>query len=64
MGGGYGMGYGGEGAAMGAAPVQALPVPRIIPYKQLLIVRHTTTGQNDIARLLGAMAAAMDEKDK
>ena len=64
MGGGYGMGHGGEGTAMGAAPVRALPVPRIIPYKQLLIVRHTTTGQNDIARLLGAMAAAMDEKDK
>ena len=64
IGGGYEMGYGGEGAAPGAAPARAAPVPKIIPHKQLLIVRHTTTGQNDVARLLGAMAAAMDEKDE
>ena len=64
MGGSMGGVYGGGGPPPGAAPVPAVPVPRIIPYKQLLIVRHTTTGQNDIARLLGAMAAAMDEKDE
>ena len=32
----------------------------IIPFKKLLIVRHTTIGQDDVAKLLSAIAAAMD----
>jgi hypothetical protein len=51
--------FGGSSMGPTSHPARAIPVPRIIPFRQLLIVRHTTIGQQDVANLLGAMAAAI-----
>lgn len=44
-------------------PTAAGPTPgmRIIPFRQLLIVRHTTVGQEQVAAFLADLAAALDE---
>ncbi len=51
---------GGYGGGMGGMTAPQPTHSRVIPFKQLLIVRHTTTGQDDVARLLAAIAAALD----
>jgi hypothetical protein len=52
----------GGGGGMAVPPPQPNAGLRIIPYKQLLIVRHTTIGQHQVASLLAALAAAQQEK--
>jgi hypothetical protein len=56
---GQGGGYGG----MGGIPINPPTQFRVIPFQQLLIVRHTTTGQEQVAKLLAAIAAAMHGGD-
>lgn len=67
-GGGFGGGY--PGMPVGPAAVMApgglvaapmkldSPLPRIIPYKRLLVVRHTSVGHREFGRLLEALAVA------
>lgn len=69
--GGYGGGYpgmpGGDPAAGmapggmgGGAPMKpAELLPRIVPHKRLLIVRHTSVGHREFSKLLEALAFAM-----
>lgn len=66
FGGGYpGMPGGGPAAGMapggmgGGAPMRpAAPLPRIVPHKRLLIVRHTSVGHREFSKLLEALAFA------
>lgn len=51
-----GMAPGGLG---GGAPMKpSAPLPRIVPHKRLLIVRHTSVGHRDFSKLLEALAFA------
>ncbi len=68
--GGYGAGppgmpgSGGPAAGMapggpGGGPMKLVaPLPRIIPHKRLLIVRHTSVGHREFGKLLEALASA------
>jgi hypothetical protein len=49
-------------AGLSATPVSS-PL-RIIPFQHLLVVRHTTRGHEDVARLLGALAENLKEARK
>ena len=51
---------GGMGSGMGGVPATEYPasLPRIIPAKRLLIVRHTSAGQHEVSQLLEALAVA------
>lgn len=51
---------GGMGGGMGDVPATEYPasLPRIIPAKRLLIVRHTSAGQHEVRQLLEALAVA------
>ena len=68
--GGYGAGHpgmpGGGGPAAGMAPggmagppmELVASLPRIIPHKRLLVVRHTSVGHREFSKLLETLAAA------
>lgn len=48
------------GAAIGAAPRKPdATLPRIVPHKRLLIVRHTSVGHREFSKLLEALAFAV-----
>ncbi len=48
------------GGGMGGMGAPPLVHSGIIPFNQLLIVRHTTIGQDDVAKLLAAIGAALE----
>ena len=48
-------------SATPVAPVRP-PLPRIIPFQTLLLVRHTSPGHDEMARLLGAMAEGLKKE--
>lgn len=51
-------------ADAGASAASASSPLRIVPLKHLLVVRHTTRGHEDVARLLGALAENLKETRK
>jgi hypothetical protein len=48
------------GTGQGGMAIRGIGL-RIIPFRRLLIVRHTTVGQDEVARLLADLAAALQE---
>lgn len=48
-----------SGAGDGATTEPAAPLPRIVPHKRLLIVRHTSVGHREFSKLLEALAFAV-----